>query len=180
MKKQILAASFIAVFAVAALLAAGQLVFATDDTATTSTGTTTGDNVEDVSSVNVNALPAHQGKFELKGAVSAVNGSSTTISVNGLAVNVATAKITRGTGRTLADIQVGDRIEMSGRIESGTLYAARVVVKGFGSGNILNNEAVLKVRSEINEKIQNILKQIEELRKQINSRFGTGNATSTQ
>lgn len=179
MNKPILAAGLAFVFIASALLLSGPMVFANDDT-TTSTNATTTENVEDVSAVNVNALPANQGKFELKGTISAVNASSTTVSVNGLAVNVANAKIVRGNSRTLADVQAGDRVEMSGRIESGALYASRVVVKGFGSVKILNNEAILKARSELNEKIQNILKQIEELRKQINSRLGTGNATSTQ
>ncbi len=157
-------------------LAAGYAVYADDQTATTTdqTATTTvqTNEIEDVAHQDVNVLPANLGKFVLMGLVTAVDASSSTISVNGFAINVASdAKIRRGRDQTLASVVVGDRVLLSGNVADGKLTANRVVVAGFVK-KVVQEEVFKQRREELNKKIQGILEQVNSLRKTLKEKWG--------
>ncbi|HEY4498092.1 MAG TPA: DUF5666 domain-containing protein [Candidatus Paceibacterota bacterium] len=130
------------------------------------------DEVEDITEVELDDIPLRFGKFELGGTVTATNTANSTITVNGLSVNVAGANIHRGNETSLSSVLVGDRVRMSGRVEDGALKAERVIAlksphSGPGGGGLLE-----ALREEIREQIRNILEQIEDLRERLKAQQG--------
>lgn len=132
------------------------------------------EEVDDVGEVDAEKLPASEGRFELKGRVTAVDAAHLTFAVNGLTIKVAAdAKIRGGTIRALADVLVNDRVGVSGRIRDGALVADKIRVKGPDiekrvtkeSVRGLSPEAIEKLRQDIMKRIEEILKKIDELRK---------------
>ena len=151
----------------------GDYVLAEDENATTTDDDEDEEEVDNVDDVNVNALASARGVFKLLGRVTAVNAASSTstLAVNGVAVDASGAKIRRGSGRALESVKVGDRVVVSGTIENGVLLAKKVVVRGF-SGPKLDTDAAKKLREEMNQRIQEILKKISDLQQKINERLG--------
>jgi hypothetical protein len=132
------------------------------------------EEVEDVGKVNVEKLPPSEGRFVLKGRVTAVDAANAAFSVNGLSIRLADgAKVRGGPIKALTDVLVNDRVEVSGRIKDGVLFAERVVVKGPDIAKRVTRETVKglsqdeieKLRQDIMKRIDEILKQIEELRR---------------
>ncbi|MBI2591369.1 MAG: hypothetical protein HYW34_01685 [Candidatus Brennerbacteria bacterium] len=150
-------------------------------------GSSDQNSVDDVDKIDGEKLSPSIGKFQLKGVISAVNVSSSQVSVNGLAINVSSdAKIRKADLRTLGDLAVDDRVEISGRIENGVLTAEKIVVKKIrkmpqaASGTI--SADVAKLRNDLQSRIADILKKIQELQNRINKQLPGGSggaATST-
>lgn len=146
------------------------------------------DDVDDVDEVQVENLPASLGKFQLKGIITAITASTSQISVNGLSINVASgAKIRKGNLQTFGDLAVDDRVEISGKVENGLLIADKIRVKGIrkmpqtASGTMISGE-VAKLRNDLQNRIADILKKIQELQARINRQLPGGSggaATST-
>lgn len=137
------------------------------------------DGVDDIDKVNIENLPASMGKFQLKGVITAVNASGSQVSVNGLAINVAVnAKIRKGDLRAFADLAVDDRVEVSGKVENGIITADKIRVKGIkqililpAAGGAVSGE-VSKLRNDLQGRIAEILKRIQELQDRINKKLG--------
>ena len=187
--------SLITVVLVFALVLSFGLVFWSYNSASAH-GSRGKDDVDDVDEVKVENLPASLGKFQLKGVITAVNVSSSQISVNGLSLNVAAdGKIRKGDLKTLGDLAVDDRVEISGRIENGIITADKIRIQaikkapqgaigtasGTASGTVSGD--VAKLRTDLQNRIADILKKIQELQNRINKQLPApssgGQATST-
>lgn len=204
--------SIIAGLTVLAIVFSFVLVFFASNVADAKKGGRDNDDVDDIDEVDVNNLPAALGKFQLKGFLTAVNvsavpaptGTSTatstppvatvfSVAVNGLTVNVAADAKIRGSGfgrGDLANLMVGDRVEVSGRIENGVLTADKIRVKGvrrFQGGlqfpitlpGVIPGADVVNKINEINQKIADILAKIADLQNRIRQQQPTSTATST-
>lgn len=163
------------------------LIFWSYNYASAESGSNDQDSVDDINKVNIENLPSSMGKFQLKGIITAITASTSQISVNGLSINVASgAKIRKADLRTVGDLAVDDRVEISGKIENGVLTADRIVVKKIkkmpqaASGTI--SADVAKLRNDLQGRIADILKKIQELQARINRQLpggSGGTATST-
>lgn len=179
--------SLIASFLALSLVLSFGFIFWSYNYARAEHGNNDQNSVDDINKVNIENLPSSAGKFQLKGVISAVNVSSSQISVNGLSINVASdAKIRKADLRTMGDLAVDDRVEVSGKIETGVLTADKIVVKGIrkmpqsASGTISSD--VAKLRNDLQGRIADILKKIQELQARINRQLpggSGGTATST-
>ncbi len=137
------------------------------------------DEVEDITEVELDEIPFRFGKFELGGTVTATDIAASTITVNGLAVDVSGARIhrasvrqRRGENTALSSVLVGDRVRMSGTIENGVIKAERVAVVESSTSGRGGSKLLEALRAEIREQIQAILQQIKDLREQLKAQQG--------
>lgn len=134
------------------------------------------DGVDDINKVDVEKLSSSLGRFHIKGVVTAVNVSSSLMAVNGLNLNIpANVNIRGGDRRSLADLAVDNRVEVSGRIENGVLNVDKIRVKGVKEGvknRSVSSDKIEKIRGDLNSRIADILKKITELQRKIDEKLG--------
>lgn len=126
------------------------------------------------------ARPFEEGEFKAKGIVTALSASTSTtsssISLNGLAMDSTGARVEGRGIRSLLDAMVGDRAEVKGEIRNGSIRLQKIEVMPATPRPLPPPTVREDVLRSIQNQIQSILERINELFRRLGS---TSTATST-